>query len=288
MDTSMDVLQLIEEKYPGFSKGQKHIADYIRDNYDKAVDMTALKMGKTVGVSESTVVRFATELGFKGYPELQKALRELVKSRLNSVQRISMTYERSLEKDDFVRQVLRNDISNLRRTEDLLDEQAFNKAIDLIGRARRIYVTGGRSCGILASFLSYYLGYIFDNVRLIRSDSMTESIEEIHGISSEDVIIAISFPRYSFKTVQTVTFARKRQARIIAITDSGQSPLADFADCLLFARSDMVSFIDSLVAPLSVINALLAALSFRYKDTVIETLASMEAIWNDLHEYDWK
>ncbi len=177
MDTSMDVLQLIEEKYPGFSKGQKHIADYIRDNYDKAVDMTALKMGKTVGVSESTVVRFATELGFKGYPELQKALRELVKSRLNSVQRISMTYERSLEKDDFVRQVLRNDISNLRRTEDLLDEQAFNKAIDLIGRARRIYVTGGRSCGILASFLSYYLGYIFDNVRLIRSDSMTESIE---------------------------------------------------------------------------------------------------------------
>lgn len=286
MDTSTDVLELIEESYKTFSKGQRYIANYICNNYDKAVDMTAARLGSIVGVSESTVVRFATELGFRGYPQFQKALGELVKQRLSSVQRISLTYDRLSESGDLLSSVIHNDIQNLKHTEELIDREAFNQAVDLIGSARRIYVIGGRSCGTLASFLSYYLNYIFEDVRLIRSDSVTESIEEIHRISDQDVILAISFPRYSMKTIQTVTFARNRQAKIIAITDGKQSPLAKSADCSIYAGSDMVSFVDSLVAPLSVINALLAALSMRYKDSVIDTMASMESIWDKLNEYE--
>lgn len=286
MDTSVDVLELIEASYKTFSKGQRYIASYICNNYDKAVDMTAAKLGGIVGVSESTVVRFATELGFKGYPQFQKALEELVKKKLSSVQRISLTYDRLSETEDLVKTVIRNDVQNLKRTAEMIDRSAFEQAVDLIGNARRIYVIGGRSCGSLASFFSFYLNYIFDDVRLIRSDSVTESIEEIYRISEQDVIIAISFPRYSMKTIQTMTFARKRKAKIIAITDGDQSPLVEYADCSIYARSDMVSFVDSLVAPLSVVNALLAALSMRYKDSVIDTMASMESIWNELNEYE--
>mgnify|MGYP004519786283 FL=1 len=286
MDTSTDVLQLIEESYKTFSKGQRYIANYICSNYDKAVDMTAARLGKIVGVSESTVVRFATELGFKGYPQFQKALGELVKQRLSSVQRISLAYERLSESPDLVSSVINNDIQNLKHTEEMLDRETFYKAVDLIGDARKIYVIGGRSCSTLASFLSYYLNYIFDDVRLIRSDSVTESIEEIHRIGDEDVILAISFPRYSVKTIQTVSFAKNRKAKIIAITDGAQSPLAKYADCSIYAGSDMVSFVDSLVAPLSVVNALLAALSMRYKDSVTDTMLSMESIWNTMNEYE--
>lgn len=286
MDTSTDVLQLIEESYKTFSKGQRYIANYICNNYDKAVDMTAARLGKIVGVSESTVVRFATELGFKGYPQFQKALGELVKQRLSSVQRISLAYERLSESPDLISSVINNDIQNLKHTEEMIDREAFNRAVDLIGDARKIYVIGGRSCSTLASFLSYYLNYIFDDVRLIRSDSVTESIEEIHRIGDEDVILAISFPRYSVKTIQTVSFAKNRKAKIIAITDGVQSPLAKYADCSIYAGSDMVSFVDSLVAPLSVVNALLAALSMRYKDSVTDTMLSMESIWNTMNEYE--
>lgn len=286
MDTSTDVLQLIEESYKTFSKGQRYIANYICSNYDKAVDMTAARLGKIVGVSESTVVRFATELGFKGYPQFQKALGELVKQRLSSVQRISLAYERLSESPDLISSVINNDIQNLKHTEEMIDRDAFNRAVDLIGDARKIYVIGGRSCSTLASFLSYYLNYIFDDVRLIRSDSVTESIEEIHRIGDEDVILAISFPRYSVKTIQTVSFAKNRKAKIIAITDGVQSPLAKYADCSIYAGSDMVSFVDSLVAPLSVVNALLAALSMRYKDSVTDTMLSMESIWNTMNEYE--
>ena len=222
MDTSADVLQLIEESYKTFSKGQRYIADYICNNYDKAVDMTAARLGKIVGVSESTVVRFATELGFKGYPQFQKALGELVKQRLSSVQRISLAYERLSESPDLISSVLHNDIQNLKHTEEMIDRDAFYRAVDLIGDARKIYVIGGRSCSTLASFLNYYLSYIFDDVRLIRSDSVTESVEEIHRIGEQDVILAISFPRYSVKTIQTVSFAKNRKAKIIAITDGEQ------------------------------------------------------------------
>lgn len=194
-------------------------------NYDKAVDMTAARLGKIVGVSESTVVRFATELGFKGYPQFQKALGELVKQRLSSVQRISLAYERLSESPDLISSVLHNDIQNLKHTEEMIDRDAFYRAVDLIGDARKIYVIGGRSCSTLASFLNYYLSYIFDDVRLIRSDSVTESIEEIHRIGEQDVILAISFPRYSVKTIQTVSFARTivRRRIMLLITATANS-----------------------------------------------------------------
>ena len=174
----------------------------------------------------------------------------------------------------------------MKHTEEMIDRDAFYRAVDLIGDARKIYVIGGRSCSTLASFLNYYLSYIFDDVRLIRSDSVTESIEEIHRIGEQDVILAISFPRYSVKTIQTVSFAKNRKAKIIAITDGEQSPLAKYAGCSIYAGSDMVSFVDSLVAPLSVVNALLAALSMRYKDSVTDTMLSMESIWNTMNEYE--
>ena len=192
-----------------------------------------------------------------------------MKQRLSSVQRISLAYERLSESPDLISSVINNDIQNLKHTEEMLDREAFYKAVDLIGDARKIYVIGGRSCSTLASFLSYYLNYIFDDVRLIRSDSVTESIEEIHRIGDEDVIIA-----------------KNRKAKIIAITDGAQSPLAKYADCSIYAGSDMVSFVDSLVAPLSVVNALLAALSMRYKDSVTDTMLSMESIWNTMNEYE--
>ena len=288
MEKTDDVLALIEASYHTFSKGQRRIADFVSENYDKAVSMTAAKLGQTVGVSESTVVRFAIELGFKGFPQFQKALRELVKKRLSSVQRMSLAYDKLSADENLVSAVIQDDIRNLNATAQMVDTEAFEMAVDLIDHARKIYIVGGRSCGMLASFLAYYLSFILDHVHLVSSDSLTESLEEIYRINEEDVVVAVSFPRYSLKTQQTVAFAKNRKARIIAITDGEQSPLKDYADCSIFARSDMVSFIDSLVAPLSVINALLAAISLRNKESVTETLRSMENMWNEMHEYHFQ
>ncbi len=285
MEKAEDVLVLIETSYHKFSKGQKRIADYVCENYDKAVGMTAVKLGETVGVSESTVVRFATELGFKGFPQFQKALKELVKKRLSSVQRVTLAYDRLTSGDDLVGAVIHDDIRNLNATYQMVDRQAFSQAVNLIDHARKIYVVGGRSCGMLASFFAYYLNFILDQVHLVSSDSVTESLEEIYRINEDDVVVAISFPRYSVKTQQTMAFAKNRKAKIVVITDGPQSPLVQYADCCIYARSDMVSFVDSLVAPLSVINALLAAISMRNKDSVTETLGAMETMWNEMHEY---
>ena len=285
MEKSKDVLGRIEASYHRFSKGQKRIADYVRRNYEKAASMTAARLGETVGVSESTVVRFATELGYKGFPQFLKALQELVKKQLSSVQRVSLAYERLASKDDLVSTVIHDDIRTLNATMQMVDKQAFNQAVALIDKARKIYVVGGRSCGMLASFFAYYLSFILDQVHLVSSDSVTESLEEIYRINEEDVVVAISFPRYSVKTQQTMAFAKNRHARIIAITDGILSPLVKYADCCIYARSDMVSFVDSLVAPLSVINALLAAISMKNKDSVTETLSSMETMWDEMHEY---
>ena len=285
MENAKDVLGLIEASYHTFSKGQRRIADYVCENYDKAVSMTAARLGETVGVSESTVVRFAAELGFKGFPQFQKALKELVKKRLSSVQRVTLTYDRLTNGDDFVSAVIHDDIRNLNATLQMVDKQAFSEAVDLIEHARKIYIVGGRSCDMLASFFAYYLSFIMDQVHLVSSDSVTESLEEIYRINDKDVVIGISFPRYSVKTQQTMAFAKNRDARIIAITDGMQSPLVQYADCSIYARSDMVSFVDSLVAPLSVINALLAAISIRNKDSVTETLEAMETMCNEMHGY---
>lgn len=288
MEKTEDVLALIEASYHTFSKGQRRIADFVSENYDKAVSMTAARLGQTVGVSESTVVRFAIELGYKGFPQFQKALKELVKKRLSSVQRMKLASDKLSAGENMVSAVIQDDIRNLNATAQMVDQEAFQKAVDLIDQARKVYVVGGRSCGMLASFLTYYLNYIRDRVHLVSSDSLTESLEEIYRIGEEDVVVAISFPRYSLKTQQTVAFAKNRQARIVAITDGEQSPLNRYADCCIFARSDMVSFVDSLVAPLSVINALLAAISLRNKDSVTETLRSMETMWHEMHEYNFQ
>jgi len=280
----MDLLRQIENAHVSFSKGQKRIADYVINNYDKAVNLTAAKLGRIVGVSESTVVRFATELGFKGYPGFQKSLEEIVKNKLNSIQRITLTTTR-LEEDKILDTVLQSDYENLRFTKEQMDNGDFNRAVDLISGARRIYIAGGRSCEALAQFMAYYLNYIFDNVKLISSNSVTVSLEEIHRINNEDVVVGISFPRYSIDTVRVIEFSRKREAKIIAITDSNASPMIKYSDCKLFAKSDMVSIVDSLAAPLSLINALIAALSIRNKEQVVSSMEVLENIWEDFSVY---
>jgi len=280
----MDLLRQIESSYHSFSKGQKCIANYVMNNYDKAVNLTAAKLGRIVGVSESTVVRFATELGFKGYPGFQKALDEIVKNKLNSIQRIALTTTR-LEEDKVLDMVLQSDYENLRFTKEQMNNEDFDRAIDLISDARKIYIVGGRSCEALAQFMGYYLNYIFDNVKLISSNSVTVSLEEIHRMNSEDVIIGVSFPRYSIDTVRVIEFSQKRNAKIITITDSNASPMIKYSDCKLFAKSDMVSVVDSLVAPLSLINALIAALSIRNKDRVVASMETLEDIWEEFSVY---
>ena len=284
MEVAADLLKKIEESYKTFSKGQKRIANYICENYDKAVNLTAARLGNIVGVSESTVVRFATELGFKGYPQFQKALEEIVKNRLNSIQRIALTNDR-LDENDVVESVLRGDYENIRETLDDLNKEEFNEAINAITRAQRIYIVGGRSSEILARFFYYYLNYIFDNVKMVSSNSLAESMEDVHRINENDVIIGISFPRYSMDTVRVMEYSRKRGAVGVALTDSAASPMVEYARFNLFAQSNMASIADSLVAPLSVINALITALSLKNKENVLETMGTLETIWEEYGVY---
>lgn len=284
MEVATDLLKKIEESYKTFSKGQKRIANYICDNYDKAVSLTAAKLGSIVGVSESTVVRFATELGFKGYPQFQKALEEIVKNRLNSIQRMALTDDR-LDENDIVDSVLRGDYENIKQTLDDLNKEEFYHAVDMISQAQRIYIVGGRSSEILARFFYYYLNYIFDNVKMVSSNSLSESMEDVHRINDKDVIIGISFPRYSMDTVRVMEYSRKRGAVGIALTDSAASPMVEYARFNLFAQSNMASIADSLVAPLSVINALITALSLKNKKKVMETMRTLENIWEEYGVY---
>ena len=284
MEQSQDLLKQIEALYKSFSKGQKRIANYISENYDSAVNLTAAKLGKIVGVSESTVVRFATELGFKGYPQFQDALEEIVKNKLNSIQRIRMTTNK-IEKSDILHTVLQSDKDNIKRTQEDISQEEFEKAVELISDADHIYVVGGRSCEPLSHFMAYYLNYIFADVRLVDSGSIAESFEDIHRIGPDDVVIGITFPRYSVDTVKIIEFSKNRQASVIALTDSTVSPLTQYADCVLYAKSDMVSFADSLVAPLSVINALIAALSIRNNEKVLKTMEGLEKIWKEFSVY---
>ena len=284
MEQSQDLLKQIEALYKSFSKGQKRIANYISENYDSAVNLTAAKLGKIVGVSESTVVRFATELGFKGYPQFQDALEEIVKNKLNSIQRIRMTTNK-IEKSDILHTVLQSDKDNIKRTQEDISREEFEKAVELISEADHIYVVGGRSCEPLSHFMAYYLNYIFADVRLVDSGCIAESFEDIHRIGSDDVVIGITFPRYSIDTVKIIEFSKNRQASVIALTDSAVSPLTQYADCMLYAKSDMVSFADSLVAPLSVINALIAALSIRNNEKVLKTMEGLEKIWKEFSVY---
>ncbi len=262
-----------------FSKGQKKIALYIEEHYDKAAFMTASKLGETVGVSESTVVRFATELGYDGYPKLQKAMQEMIRNKLTSVQRIEVTSSR-IGNNNVLDSVLNQDIDKIRRTIEETSHEDFNKAVDAICNAEKIYIFGVRSTAAIANFLAYYFELIFDNVRVINTTSSTSAYEHIFRISEKDAIIGISFPRYSAMSVEIMDFARSRGAHAVAITDSMASPLVQVADSILIARSDMASIVDSLVAPLSLINALIVATVLKKKDEVSDTFHRLERIWD--------
>lgn len=280
-----DLLSLIAGKSPAFSKGQKRIAEYILDHYDKAAFMTASKLGATVGVSESTVVRFASILGFDGYPGLQRALHELIRNKLTAVQRIEVTTEQ-LGSDDVLDKVLGLDIEKIRRTLEETSREDFDRAVDAIVKAQNIYIIGARSASALARFLAYYFGLIFPGVKLVHTTSSSEMFEQIMRIGENDVLIGISFPRYSRMTAKAFDFASARKAQVIAVTDSEVSPIARAAGCLLLARSDMVSFVDSLVAPLSLINALIVAVGLRKRQEISATFERLEEIWDKYNVYE--
>ena len=279
------LLSRIEKMMPGFSKGQRRIAQYIEDHYDKAAFMIASKLGATVGVSESTVVRFATEVGYDGYPQLQKAMQEMIRNKLTSVQRIEVTSNR-IGDADVLDSVLNQDIDKIRRTLEETSHKDFYEAVDAIVSARKIYILAARSASALGIFLNYYFSLIFDKVELVTTTSKTEIYEKMFRINEEDVFIGISFPRYSKQAVSAMNFAKRKGARGIALTDSLLSPLAQQADFVLLARSDMASVVDSLVAPLSLINAMIVATALKKKDEVSKTFQNLEEIWDEYEVYE--
>ena len=284
MKRSEDVLTRIQDQYPKLSKGQKLLAGYIREHYDKAVYLTASKLGAIVGVSESTVVRFALELGYEGYPSMQRALEELVKNKLTAVQRMEVSQGR-VDPDRILSSVLQMDMENIKLTLEQVNEETFRRATRVILRARKIYILGVRSCSVLANFLSFYLNLIFENVYPVLTNSASETFEQMLQVSDQDAVICISFPRYSKRTVRAAEFAKSRGAEVVSITDSDMSPLVSVSDYVLMAQSDMVSFVDSLVAPLSLINALILALSSARRDEIAKSLETLEQIWKEYDVY---
>lgn len=284
MGTNNELLQKIDDGYAKFSKGQKKLADYIRRDYDKAAFLTAAKMGQVVGVSESTVVRFATALGYSGYPAFQKALEEMVRTRLNSIQRMEVTYGR-ITQGEILASVLQSDIEKIKLTMESIDHEAFELAVETILKARKVYVVGIRSCATLASFLSFYLNLLCEDVTAVSTNSSSEIFEQLIRIGEEDVIIGISFPRYSMRTLKALEFASNRKAKVITLTDSIHSPMNLYSSCNLIARSDMASIVDSLVAPLSVVNALVVALCMKKQKEVVSTLEMLEEIWDEYQVY---
>ena len=285
MATTSDLISKINEKYGRMSKGQKLLANYIIDNYDKAVFLTAAKLGEMLGVSESTVVRFASFIGYKGYPEFQQALEALVRAKLNSSDRIEIT-SGGIEQNGVLRTVLSSDALKIKNTMETIDEAAFENAVESILNARRIYVVGIRTCAPLASFLSFYLNMIFDNVVNLQTSSTSELFEQMIHINEKDCIIGISFPRYSMRTLKALEFANNRRADVITITDSIHSPMNLYSSCNLIAESDMHAAVDSLVAPLSVINALLVALCNKKQAQVAKNLEMIEEVWNNYQFYE--
>jgi DNA-binding MurR/RpiR family transcriptional regulator len=280
-----NLIAMIEEGMPTFSKGQKRIANYILEHYDKAAYMTASKLGTLVGVSESTVVRFAIELGFDGYPEMQKSLQELIRMKLTSVQRVEVTNS-LIGEGDVLEKILMSDAEKIRRTLEEVDREAFEAAVDKIVAADKIYIIGVRSSSSLAGFLNFNFRMIFDNVKFVQTTSGSEMFEQIMSIGPNDVMIAISFPRYSKRIVNAVEYAHNAGADVISLTDSHQSPIAGVADQLLLARSDLVSFVDSLVAPLSIINAIIVAVSRKKMDDIRIRFEKLEKIWDEYEVYD--
>lgn len=279
-----DISQLIKNSYSDFSKGQKKIANAILTNYDKAAYMTAANLGALVGVSESTVVRFANELGFDGYSDFQRAVQELVRTKLTPNQRIEVTKQR-MGSGDIIEKVMESDINKIRYTLDRLDRYTFFKAVDAILSAKNIYVMGARSTEPLALVLKYNLSLIFDNVKFIKPTSTAEVFEQMFSIDENDVLIAFSFPRYSAKMVSAVKYAHQKGSEVVVFTDSEISPLAEYATCLLTAQSDMASFMDSLVAPISIINAIIVEITKRREKEITERFDRLEKVWDEYEVY---
>ena len=282
---SSDILSTLQNNAHTFSKGQRLIAKYITESYDKAAFMTAAKLGKKVGVSESTVVRFAVELGYDGYPSMQKAIQEMVLNRLTSVQRIEVANDR-MEGQDVISTVLQADAEKLRQTVDMLDREEFARAVQAILDTDRVYILGVRSAAPLAQFLGYYLNYMSPNIHTVTTSGEGEMFEKIVAIKPEDVVVAISFPRYSSATVKAAQYCRSAGATVIALTDGKESPLGMNADHVLVAKSDMVSLVDSLVAPMSVINALIVAIAAKREQRLSQIFTSLEQIWDQYHVYE--
>ena len=282
---SHDILTTLQEKMPEFSKGQRRIAHYILNSYDKAAFMTANCLGKNVGVSESTVVRFAVDLGVDGYPSMQKAMQEMVLNRLTSVQRIEVANDR-MKDQDVLSMVIHSDIEKLRQTEENISREEFTNAVNAILKAKRVYILGVRSVAPLANFLGYYLNYMFNNVHVISGLSAGEMFEKIVNVNSQDVVIAFSFPRYSASTTKGARYCCSAGATVIGITDSKLSPLGQCCDHVLVAKSDMVSLVDSLVAPLSIINALIVAIAAKREKELSRTFETLERIWDEYEVYE--
>ena len=282
---SRDILTLIQNNMPTFSKGQKLIAGFILENYDKAAFMTASRLGKTVNVSESTVVRFAAELGYDGYPAMQKTLQEMIRSKLTTGQRIEVSNDR-MGDHDVLPAVVQSDIDKLRLTLEEISRADFTAAVDAIVKARRIYILGVRSSNALSSFLAFYFNLIFEDVRHVQTTLASEMFEQMLRVKEGDVVIGISFPRYSTRTVRAMEYARDQGATVVAITDSELSPLNDTASYKLLAKSDMASFVDSLVAPLSIINALIVAVGRKKNQEVSAIFSKLERIWDEYEVYE--
>lgn len=280
-----DILKLLEEKKSGFSKGQRRIAAYITESYDKAAFMTASKLGKITEVSESTVVRFAMELGYDGYPSMQKVMQEMVLNRLTPSQRIGVASDR-IGDQDIVSMVLQSDMDKLRQTNETVDRDEFKSVVDTILKAKRIYILGVGSSSMLASFTAHYLRYMFDSVRCITSSDTADMFENLLNVGSEDVVIAFSFPRYSATIVKAVRYCSDAGAKIVAVTNSAMSSLGKSSDYVLVAKSDMVSLVDSLVGPLSLVNALIVALATASKKTLEKNFTALEKVWREYHVYE--
>lgn len=280
-----NILTILQSRMPEFSKGQRRLAQYILDFYDKAAFLTASRLGKAVGVSESTVVRFAVELGYDGYPSMQKAMQEMVVNRLTSVQRMEVANDR-IGGQDVVYKVLQADMDRLRRSVEMVDRNEFQAAVDAVLKAKRIYILGVRSTAPLANFLGYYLNYMFRNVHIVTASGASEMFEKIVGVGQEDVVIAYSFPRYSSTTLKGVQYCRSTGAKVIGFTDSRLSPLGQNCDHLLLSKSDMASLVDSLVAPMSLTNALIVALAARREKELAETFDALEHVWEEFNVYE--
>jgi len=286
VDEKKDLINQIKKKFSQLSKGQKLIAEYIINNYDKAAFMTASKIGQKVGVSESTVVRFANALGFEGYPQLQRGLQEIIKTKLTTVQRVEMGTQYSNE-GDIIRKVLRSDMENIHDTLDNIDYDIFQKVINEIFLADKIYIVGLRSSTALAEYFGFYLNMILDNVRIV-GYGVSDIFEQTLRVTENDLVIGISFPRYSNRTIEALRYIKEQNIKIVGITDTVLSPLNEICDYTLTAKSNMASFVDSLVAPLSLINAIIVAVGMREKDEITEYFNKLENIWERYNIYNNK